>query len=78
VIVYLGLTSAAVTFAQSQGAGSITGPIAYIATAPPSTAGISTPVQLRANAPFGTPGGDASQPDGTNARRLQLSARFRF
>jgi hypothetical protein len=51
---------------------------AYIATAPPSSAGISTPVQLTANAPFGTPNGDGSQPDGTNARRLQLSARFRF
>jgi hypothetical protein len=51
---------------------------AYIATANPSTASISTPVQLTAAAPFGTPNGDGSQPDGTNARRLQLSARFRF
>jgi hypothetical protein len=51
---------------------------AYIATAPPSSAGVSTPVQLAAAAPFGIPNGDGSQPDGTNARRLQLSARFRF
>jgi hypothetical protein len=51
---------------------------AYIATAPPSTAAINTPVQLTANAPFGIPNGDGSQPDGTNARRLQISARFRF
>jgi hypothetical protein len=51
---------------------------AYIATAPPSSASISTPVQWTASAPFGTPNGDGSQPDGTNARRLQVSARFRF
>jgi hypothetical protein len=42
---------------------------AYIATAPPSSAGVSTPVQLAAAAPFGIPNGDGSQPDGTNARR---------
>lgn len=51
---------------------------AYIATAPATTAGVNTPIQLTANAPFATPTGDGSQPDGTNARRLQLSARFRF
>jgi hypothetical protein len=40
---------------------------AYIATAPPSTSGVSTPIALSANAPFAQPNGDGSQPDGTNA-----------
>jgi hypothetical protein len=51
---------------------------AYIAAAPPSTSGVSTPILLSANAPFAQPNGDGSQPDGTNARRFQLALRFRF
>lgn len=51
---------------------------AYIGTAPAAGSSVTTPIQLTANAPFGTPSGDGSQPDGTNARRLQLSFRFRF
>ena len=51
---------------------------AYIATAPPSTSSVSTPIQLVANGPFATPTGDGSQPDGTNARRFQIAFRFRY
>ena len=51
---------------------------AYIATAPPSTSAVNTPISLSANAPFAQPNGDGSQPDGTNARRFQLALRFRF
>lgn len=51
---------------------------AYIATAPPSTSGVNTPIALSANAPFAQPNGHGSQPDGTNARRFQLALRFRF
>jgi len=42
---------------------------------------LTAPIILNAptNAtPFGTPNNDGSQPDGTNARRFQLAARFRF
>ena len=51
---------------------------AYIGTAPASTSGVNTPVLLSRNPLFGTPTGDGSQPDGTNARRFQLALRFRF
>jgi outer membrane receptor protein involved in Fe transport len=46
----------------------------------PTTAAtlVSVPVLLTPVASFGTPFGDGAPPDGTNARRFQLSARFRF
>lgn len=53
-------------------------PTGSSATNPPS---LAAPIILNAptNAtPFGTPNNDGSQPDGTNARRFQLAARFRF
>lgn len=39
---------------------------------------LSTPVRLMERSDWGRPNNDASQPDGTNARRFQLAARFRF
>jgi hypothetical protein len=47
-----------------------------VTPATPPTA--STPIQFTQNANFGIPNNDGSQPDGTNARRFQLAARFRF
>jgi hypothetical protein len=37
-----------------------------------------TPIQFIQNSSFGVANNDGSQPDGTNARRFQLAARFRF
>ncbi len=37
-----------------------------------------TPIQFIQSASFGVPNANGSQPDGTNARRFQLAARFRF
>ncbi|CAN5156259.1 hypothetical protein BH20ACI1_BH20ACI1_18750 [soil metagenome] len=37
-----------------------------------------TPIQFLQNDSFGARNNDGSQPDGTNARRFQLAARFRF
>ena len=37
-----------------------------------------TPIQFIQNTSFGVPNNDGSQPDGTNARRFQIAARFRF
>lgn len=37
-----------------------------------------TPIQFTQSATFGVANNDGSQPDGTNARRFQLAARFRF
>lgn len=39
---------------------------------------LSAPIVLTQRADFGVPNNDSSQPDGTNARRFQLAARFRF
>ena len=50
----------------------------YTAAAPSAAATIATPIQLVANTSFNQPNNDGSQPDGTNARRLQVSVRFRF
>ena len=38
----------------------------------------AVPIQLTTNTTFGLPNNDGSQPDGTNARRFQLAARFHF
>lgn len=42
------------------------------------TAAINDPIVLTLNPNFGTRTDEGSQPDGTNARRFQLAARFRF
>ena len=43
-----------------------------------ATTPVSTPVPLTSVATFATPFGDGVFPDGTGARRFQVSARFRF
>jgi len=43
-----------------------------------TTTSPSTPVLLTNVTTFGAPFGDGGPPDGTNARRFQLAARFRF
>jgi len=43
-----------------------------------TTTSPSTPVLLTNVTTFGTPFGDGGPPDGANARRFQLAARFRF
>jgi hypothetical protein len=50
----------------------------YTATVTTNTTPLATPIQLAASSTFLTPNSDASPPDGTNARRLQLALRFRF
>ena len=50
----------------------------YNAATPTSPISSDTPIQLRPADNFGAPNADGSQPDGTNARRFQLAARFRF
>jgi hypothetical protein len=50
----------------------------YTATAPTVTTPLSTPIKLTPSAGFFAPNNDGTPPDGTNARRLQLSIRFRF
>ena len=50
----------------------------YNAAATTTSTPLSTPIQLTAVSNFKTPNNDASPPDGTNARRLQLALRFRF
>lgn len=50
----------------------------YDAQATTTTTPLSTPVALTRRSDFGLPNNDGSQPDGTNARRLQLAIRFRF
>jgi hypothetical protein len=50
----------------------------YNAAASTNTTPLSTPIQLTPVAGFLAPNNDASPPDGTNARRLQLALRFRF
>ena len=50
----------------------------YTAAATTNTTPLATPIQLTNTAGFLAPNNDASPPDGTNARRLQLSVRFRF
>jgi hypothetical protein len=50
----------------------------YNAAATANTTPLAAPIALTASPTFLTPNNDASPPDGTNARRLQLSMRFRF
>ena len=51
---------------------------AFNAAATTNATPLSNPVALTPVATFFRPNGNGSQPDGTNARRFQLSARFRF
>ncbi len=50
----------------------------YNTLTPPASSSADTPIQFVQNANFGVPTANGSQPDGTNARRFQLAARFRF
>lgn len=50
----------------------------YTATASTNTTPLATPILLSAANNFLTPNNDATPPDGTNARRLQLALRLRF
>jgi len=50
----------------------------YTATATTNTTPLSTPIQLSPVTGYLGPISDATPPDGTNARRLQLVLRFRF
>ena|SRR5215472_6007491 len=43
-----------------------------------ATNDVAVPVTMTNVATFATPFGDGGPPDGTNARRFQISARFRF
>jgi len=45
---------------------------------PGLNAAADTPIVLTRRANFGTPNNDGSPLDGTNARRFQIAARFRF
>ena len=48
----------------------------YTAAAPSATTLLATPIKLTPTAGFFAPNNDGTPPDGTNARRLQLSIRF--
>jgi hypothetical protein len=50
----------------------------YTATATTDSTPLAAPVKLAPTAGYLAPISDASPPDGTNARRLQLALRFRF
>ncbi len=50
----------------------------YTAAATTNTTPLATPIQLTPTAGYLAPNNDATPPDGTNARRLQLAIRFRF
>ncbi|MBC7795901.1 MAG: hypothetical protein H7Z37_03400, partial [Pyrinomonadaceae bacterium] len=50
----------------------------YNAQSPGVNAPIDAPIVLTRNPLFGTRTDEGSQPDGTNSRRFQLAARFRF
>ena len=50
----------------------------YSVVTPTTIPAADTPIQFTRNASFGQRNNDSSQPDGTNARRFQLAARFRF
>jgi hypothetical protein len=51
---------------------------AYTSVATATTTALATPVILNKVTNFGTANNDGSQPDGTNARRLQVSMRLKF
>jgi hypothetical protein len=50
----------------------------YSAAAPTTSTPLATPIRLTPSDGFFAPNNDGTPPDGTNARRLQLSVRFRF
>jgi hypothetical protein len=50
----------------------------YTAAATTNTTPLATPIQLTPTPGYLAPNNDATPPDGTNARRLQLAIRFRF
>jgi len=50
----------------------------FTAAATTATTPVSTPIVLTRRTDFGTPNTTSMFPDGTSARRFQLSARFRF
>ena len=50
----------------------------YTVTGYIPTQDAGAPIVLANNSTFGTPNNDGAQPDGTNARRFQVAARFRF
>ena len=52
--------------------------IAPLPNSAPLNPSAATPIQFIRNPNFGSPNANGSQPDGTNARRFQLAARFRF
>ncbi len=51
---------------------------AFNTITPPANTPSNTPIVLTPNNSFGARNNDGAQPDGTNARRFQLAARFRF
>ena len=50
----------------------------YTAAATTNTTPLATPILLAPTIGYLAPNNDATPPDGTNARRLQLAMRFRF
>src|SRR5262249_28478648 len=50
----------------------------YAAASTTTSTAVSQPIVLTNSTGFRQPNNDASPPDGTNARRLQLALRFRF
>ena len=50
----------------------------YTATANTNTTLLTAPILLSPTVGYLAPNNDATPPDGTNARRLQLAIRFRF
>jgi hypothetical protein len=50
----------------------------YTATATTNTTPLAAPILLSPTVGYFAPNNDATPPDGTNARRLQLAVRFRF
>jgi hypothetical protein len=50
----------------------------YASTATTATTPLNLPITLTRQSNFGIPNNDGSQPDGTNARRLQIALRFKF
>lgn len=50
----------------------------FTASSTSTSTSLSAPIRLTERSDWGRPNNDGSQPDGTNARRFQLAARFRF
>jgi hypothetical protein len=51
---------------------------AFNSVATTASSPLSAPIALIPNSNFRTANNDGSQPDGTNARRMQVSLRFKF